>query len=292
MNNLEFIQKAKEIHGNSLDFSKTQFDGNWSSKVVATCPIHGDIEVTAKHLIYSKVGCKQCSFDKQRIDLHEAISAIKEIHGDKYDYSKVVYNNNRTPITLICPIHGEFEITLNSIKRQHAGCPQCAIESIKNKLSDDFISFKEKAERIHGNRYSYIDENYVNNKTPISVQCNICQTIFQVRPDNHLFRKSGCPHCQASHLEIEVENILKESNIEFVYQKRFDWLNPMSLDFYLPQYNIAIECQGEQHFRPVDFGGEGELIAVDNFNKLLERDKKKLSLCHEHGIEIVYYYKD
>ena len=58
----------------------------------------------------------------------------------------------------------------------------------------------------------------------------------------------------------------------------------MSLDFYLPKYNIAIECQGEQHFRPIDyFGGNHEYDIICN------RDKIKYNLCKEHGLSIIYF---
>ena len=58
----------------------------------------------------------------------------------------------------------------------------------------------------------------------------------------------------------------------------------MFLDFYLPKYNIGIECQGKQHFECIEyFGGE------EGFKKLKERDKLKYDLCKEHNIEILYY---
>ena len=67
----------------------------------------------------------------------------------------------------------------------------------------------------------------------------------------------------------------------------FDWLkykNPLKLDFYLPDYNIAIECQGQQHYKPIKyFGGEEKLSIIK------ERDKIKKELCEKNGIKIVYY---
>ena len=58
----------------------------------------------------------------------------------------------------------------------------------------------------------------------------------------------------------------------------------MFLDFYLTDYNIAIECQGEQHFKPIDFfGGEDEL------NIIKERDRIKRQLCEENNIKLLYY---
>ena len=75
--------------------------------------------------------------------------------------------------------------------------------------------------------------------------------------------------------------------MKFIYQGKFDWLineKHMKLDFYLPDYNVAIECQGGQHFFPVEhFGGE------EVFKKQLESDSIKRKLCEEHGIKLLYY---
>lgn len=71
-------------------------------------------------------------------------------------------------------------------------------------------------------------------------------------PNKHL-SGHGCPKCRSSRLEQETEMLLKKYNIKYETQKRFNWLitekmGKMSLDFYLPIYNVAIECQGEQHY--------------------------------------------
>ena len=58
----------------------------------------------------------------------------------------------------------------------------------------------------------------------------------------------------------------------------------MSLDFFLPEYNIAIECQGEQHYRPIKFwGGETK------YNERIQLDTAKKRLCDEHGIKVLYF---
>lgn len=56
------------------------------------------------------------------------------------------------------------------------------------------------------------------------------------------------------------------------------------MDFYLPEYNIAIECQGIQHFESRDlFGGKEYLLKI---NKL---DKKKKEKCDKHDVKILYF---
>lgn len=94
-------------------------------------------------------------------------------------------------------------------------------------------------------------------------------------PANHL-RGEGCPICNESRLEKEISEFLNENGIEYERQKRFDWLGKMSLDFYLPKHNIAIECQGAQHFEPVGFFG-----GFENFKLQYARDNDKLSKCND-----------
>ena len=90
-------------------------------------------------------------------------------------------------------------------------------------------------------------------------------------------------------MENEIAALLKENNITFVRQYSTDWLktqktSKQTLDFYLPDYNTAIEVQGEQHFKPVKYWG-GE----DNFKKVLTRDKRKKDLCKKNNVYLIYY---
>ena len=91
-------------------------------------------------------------------------------------------------------------------------------------------------------------------------------------------------------MEEEIRSILKDENINYIYDCRksnLSWLKnkkSLSLDFYLPEYKIAIECQGEQHFKSIPYFG-----GYYAFEKSLERDKIKLKLCKDHNIKILYY---
>lgn len=89
---------------------------------------------------------------------------------------------------------------------------------------------------------------------------------------------------EMSCLEYEINQFLIKNKINFVFQKKFSWLGKQSLDFYLPDYNIAIECQGLQHFQAVDFFGGYEMFACNK-----ERDDRKRKFCENNGITILYY---
>ena len=202
--------------------------------------------------------------------------AIK-IHGNRYDYSKVNYIDTNTKVCIICPIHGEFWQTPHNHLRGRK-CKKCYFDS--EKLNT--ISFIEKAKKVHGDKYDYSKVEYIDSKTKVCIICPKHGEFLQA-PNKHLLGQ-GCPLCSESKLEEETRILLENNKIRFEYQKRFDWLGKKSLDFYLPDYNIAIECQGKQHFIPSDFfGGEKRLLETK------ARDKEKAILCKTNDVNLIYY---
>ena len=93
LNTIEFIEKAKLIHGDKYDYSKVDYKYN-DEKVIITCKIHGDILQTPNHHLQGS-GCGKCGViirsNKSRKTLEEFIKKSRFVHGDKYDYSKVDY---------------------------------------------------------------------------------------------------------------------------------------------------------------------------------------------------------
>ena len=87
-----------------------------------------------------------------------------------------------------------------------------------------------------------------------------------------------------SSIEHEIMIFLEKHNIQYEYEKNFSWLKQQRLDFFLPDYNIAIECQGEQHFKAQHYFG-----GIDNLKKQNKNDILKFNLCKEHNIKILYY---
>ena len=118
----------------------------------------------------------------------EFVRRAKAIHGDKYDYSKVVYQKKDSKVCIICPKHGEFWQTPHNHSRGQK-CPKCALEN-KTMTTEKFIS---KAQAIHGNMYNYSKVNYIDTKTKVCIICPIHGEFWQ-RPDIHL-RGSICPKC-------------------------------------------------------------------------------------------------
>ena len=106
----EFIEKAREVHGDKYDYSKVNYINSYT-KVCIICPKHGEFWQEPKwHL--KGGGCKECSLEHksktQSKGIDWFITKARDVHGDKYDYSKVNYINKETKVCIICPKHGEF----------------------------------------------------------------------------------------------------------------------------------------------------------------------------------------
>lgn len=108
---LEFIEKAKGTHQNRYIYTNTIYVNN-RDLVKIICPIHGEFEQRPNDHLRGK-GCRKCQYvelaSRFSSNSAEFIEKAKQVHGDTYSYDKVEYVNSRTPITIVCPIHGEFE---------------------------------------------------------------------------------------------------------------------------------------------------------------------------------------
>ena len=275
-----FIEKAKEIHGNKYDYSKVEYKNN-KTKVCIICPEHGEFFISPSNHIskYNKNGCPKCA--GKNLNNEEIIRRFKEVHGNKYDYSKVEYVDSKTKVCIICPEHGEFWQTPNSHLKGR-GCPKCGIIKLKKTFTRTSEQFIQEAKKIHGDKYDYSKVKYINCKEKVCIICPEHGEFWQT-PDSHL-QGRGCVLCNPFSKSVKIlEEWLLEENIRFEREKMFPWLNRQRLDFFLPDYNIAIEYQGEQHFKPVKYFG-GEKRFIDR----IERDKKKNKLCFENNIKILY----
>ena len=109
MTNEEFIVKARSIHGDKYDYSKTVFTGYGKNKnIVITCPKHGDFTQTATRHIHDKRGCRECGYNIPTTE--EFISQCQTTHNNKYDYTQTVLTRLTQKVTVICPTHGEFSV--------------------------------------------------------------------------------------------------------------------------------------------------------------------------------------
>lgn len=283
----EFIKKAKEIHGEKFDYSKVIYKGI-TKPVTIVCPIHGEFKQEPRYHLEGQ-GCKKC-YGNYRSTTSEFIEKARAVHGNKYDYSKVEYANNRTKVCIICPEHGEFWQSPDSHCNQGQGCPVCrrikAKESIRKVQGITNEEFIERAKKIHGGKYDYSNVKYENTDTKVCIICPEHGEFWQ-SPHHHL-NGSGCPECGKNDItEMKLYESIKQKFPDAIHTYKPKFLNskgkPQSLDIFIPSKNTAIEYQGRQHFVAVSrYGGN------DEFEKTIERDRRKCLLCKENGIKLIY----
>ena len=190
---------------------------------------------------------------KKQSTTKEFIKKAIAVHGNKYDYNLVNYKNSNLKIKIICSKHGIFEQT----PQKHLfgrGCMICG--GSKKSTTEEFI---KKAIKIYNNKYDYSLVRYKTSKSKIEIICKK-HGIFEQTPQKHLFNQ-GCPICNNKG-ESKIFNYLTKNNILFTSQHKFEnckHINRLPFDFYLPKYNLCIEYDGVQHFKPVKcFGGKKE----------------------------------
>jgi hypothetical protein len=264
----EFVEKLKLIKPNIEVLSP--YIGN-KKYITVKCTIHNHTwESKPNWLMHpDKYNCQMCYDERRgdaiRIGKEEFVRRARDIFGDQYDYSKVVYKDNQTKVCIICPVHGEFwQKPIKHLAGHH--CQKC---SDKTLTTEEFI---ERSKINHNNKYDY---------SKVDIICPKHGEFWQTA-GAHL-QGCGCPKCSGSKLEKMIDGIFSKNNINYETQKKFGWLGLQSLDFYLPEYKISIECQGEQHFSSIVHFGNNKRFGVD-----VTRDIKKNKLCSDNGINLIY----
>jgi len=194
--------------------------------------------------------------------------------------------DNDDKIIVRCIKHDHtWQTTPHHLMASKHACKYCyreyRIELDRKKNSEKFNLFLEEH---YAPFYEVSEVNYVNNKTKVKLICPEHGPFF-LKPEKMMCRLDGCPYCRESHLERSTRGILDALGIRYSRQQHFNWLGLLSLDFYLPDYNVAIECQGEQHFKQ----REDSLFSKhDPFDDRLDRDMTKNERCKENGVKLIY----
>jgi hypothetical protein len=206
--------------------------------------------------------------------------AIK-IHGNKYNYDKVVYKNSKIKVEIFCPKHNFYFKQIPNSHLRGRKCPQCANDYFYSitKTTDEFI---KDAMKIHGNKYDYSLVEYKNCKTYIKIICDKHGEFIQ-KPNTHLNGR-GCSVCKSSKGEDFIRNFLTENHINFIEQYKFKNqprdIKYCKYDFYLNDYNAIIEYHGEQHFNFSPHFHKNFFDFLDRTN----RDYKKMKFCKNNNI--------
>lgn len=237
----EFVNKAKSVHKNAYDYSVVNYRNN-TSTIKVICKKHGEfLQKPAVHLL--GFGCIKCRSERNTLTTEEFIKRAKKIHGNKYDYSKVVYRHSKKKVIIICPNHGDFKILPTSHvgkgNKNRCGCSRCYSERHAI-VPEEFVN---KCIKIHNGKYSYEKTTYKSPDHKIIITCPTHGNFKQL-PFNHLSGQ-GCKKCTSNISNKEI-NFLDLLNIrEENRQKR---IGKYLVDGYSPDTNTV--CQLPPRLKP------------------------------------------
>lgn len=254
LNTEKFIEKARSLHGEKYDYSKVNYTNN-RSDIEITCNDCG-LEITTKpinHYRWAKCFCEVANRALVTEDTWESMA--REVHGDRYDYSKVVFTQAKDEVEIVCKEHGSFWQPITKHIRVSNHCPKCARALVASKMSKSIEQFRAEATEFHKGLYIYDDAEYITVSTKLKIFCTTCQSHFMQTPNSHL-RGKGCPRCCVawiSKAETAVAAMLDAEQIEYEREWRHPECRdklPLPFDFKIG--NVLIEIDGRQHSERVN----------------------------------------
>ena len=269
-------------------------------KLLVKCKIHNNEYYSTPDNLLRGRGCPICGRERIKQKTKKDFNDIKrefELRGTTLLSTEEEINSLTTDrLRYLCPIHGEQTILWGNF-RKGAGCRKCADEENSLRMrKETWTKIQKYFEYSEYKLLSTFDE-YVG--ANISCLRCLCEKHgeFTISWTN-LNKFEGCPICNSSSGERKIFSFLKSNNLQFQHPYRFDDLigvggKKLSYDFYLPDYKLLIEYQGQQHEMPINFyNGISNDVVNQNFTKQKEHDERKKKYANEHNyslLEIWYY---
>lgn len=228
----DFLREAKEVHGNEYDYTQVELIDYSTIKIKIVCRVHGIFEQLPRNHVGQKHGCPDCN-NRRRIDTETFISDVREIHGDRYDYSKLVYIGMHGHVTIICREHGPFEQIAQSHFSGSTGCKKCRHDVYNQE------SFIKKASEVHNNMYDYRLVEYTNSAAHVNIICSIHGS-FSITSNSHV-QGFGCGKCGRA----RGANMRRKSLEAFIadaqamHGERYDYSN---VEYVSTAHHVEIIC--------------------------------------------------
>lgn len=182
-----------------------------------------------------KIDGRKRNLDKR---FNNYLMKFKEKHGDKYDYSKVIYLNKRTKIKIICPIHGPFyQLPGNHVNR---GCLLCGHISKGHNNTIRYEEFLKKSIESHDIKYEYIIDSYKGAKYKVDIICPIHGEFKQLA--FHHMNGANCIECDRRRRD-KNQTLTQDEAINkliSIHGKKYDYSKVKYINY---KSKIVIICQ-------------------------------------------------
>lgn len=237
LTNQEFLDKAKNIHGNRYDYSKVLYTGT-GNKVNIICNIHGEFSIAAHHHLEGR-GCYHCgrllSSKKKTITLKEFVERGSIKYNNEHTYEKSIYTGCFNKIIVTCKIHGDFKIDSSKYLNKPTGCPKC--KKCSHNKKDSYGGFT-RTDWINncgsGNSYLYLVRIY-----------NDSESFYKIGISKNTFKRISC--------------ITNNYNKEILFSKPFTDHN-LSFDL---EHMLHRRFKSLHYFPKIKFIGHTECFKED-----------------------------
>ena len=240
----QFILDSKAKHPDRFHYDKVVYTTN-KTNVTIGCILHGDFTVSPANHLKGNGGCPSCKNitigEKVRKDDEFFLSKSKEVHGDKYDYSKSKYVLGAIPTVVICKEHGEFTI-LPSEHMRGSGCPACSRDNLFVK-EDEFLRRVRKA---HGDKYGLDDLGFTGLAEEVTPVCSV-HGKFSIIAGNFA-KGAGCKLCSVQELKYTTDSFIAKAKT--VYEGMYSY---EKTEFSGCRKNITVTCEKHGDFERLAF---------------------------------------
>jgi len=256
------------------------------------CNIHGNIPIGLTRSLTQ--GCPKCNIEKQEdLNKNALLNRLNRNYGEKYN---IIVNN--TIIIFTCKKHHILKIVSRKEMRKNKNkiyfCDTCRLEkNIKktkktkknNNIQKNLVDYDEAKKRVNElNIKSFREYKKWHIRTKQTEMPSNPHRVYKDRWISYFEFFGIDKNDIMSAGERKVYNYLQQKNIEFIWQKKFKDCkdkNTLPFDFYLPEHNLIVEFDGEQHYKVTGrFGKEG-------FEKTQKHDQIKNKYCTDNNINII-----
>ena len=247
--------KAQDKERILLEHGLTPVDVSNHRKIKFLCP-KGHLNVRLfSNILRNFDYCSVCEAERQKAENTEMYKILEK--------SNLTALSDKYMVSLKCEHNHTFKLSKGSIfsNVRDLRCPVCELERYKKIVRDNV-----------GDKFEVISKP----REALTLKCKNCGGEFKRGACNFESGQWRCPHCEPNetNFEVSVQTELENLNLTFDTKNR-KIIKPFELDFYIPKYNLAIECNGDYW--------HSTSIKTANKNYHLN----KYLLCKEKGVRLI-----
>lgn len=263
---------------------------NLTTRMQCICTKHNKKTSKTMQEILKGQGCRECGKEKLSEQHFYDIEEIKDKINVFNPHVKLLNYNGITEFAdCYCEKHDKyFKKYPKTMIDKKSGCSECYAENLRESQGMGIEEFKKRLKQIHPD-VEVIGE-YVNNNTATDLYCKKHNCYFSLTPSAMLSRWSCCDKSRVTYKEENMCSLLESWGYRIIRQKIFEDCKDardLQYDAYLVDFNVVLEYDGEQHFRPVAFGKQSWEEAVEKYEYTVKHDKIKNEYCKKNHIPLI-----